>query len=311
MIGIYKITNLIDGKVYIGQSHDIDQRFIEHCNHHKFGVGKDIYELGKENFSFEVLEECSSELLDAREDYYIQKYNAIKDGYNNIRGGQKNIGESNSNVKLTEQDVYYIREAYKNHEKQKEVYEKYKDIISLGNFQHIWQGKTWTNIHMDVYTPENKAYYKSVKVYDYSYNKANRKLSDQDVYDIRESYKRGERKDLVYAKYQNNISKSYFDKLWNGCTITDIHMDVYTPENRERQRKQSISLGSPEAKFTDDEIMYYRRKHANGYSITELLKEAHEQGKDYKYCAFDSMIIGRQYKRLPMPAVYFEKGGNN
>ena len=87
MIGIYKITNLINGKVYIGQSIHIERRWMEHCNPSSSSViSKAIQKYGKENFNFEVLKEFSiqdSDKLDEYEDYYIHYYNSLVPyGYN-------------------------------------------------------------------------------------------------------------------------------------------------------------------------------------------------------------------------------------
>lgn len=88
MIGIYRVTNLINGKTYIGQSIDIQRRFWEHrCvshesnRHLKFALQK----YGKENFKYEILEECDESMLDERERYYIEKF---KPEYNVASGGQ-------------------------------------------------------------------------------------------------------------------------------------------------------------------------------------------------------------------------------
>ena len=84
MIGVYKIENLINGKIYIGQSIHIERRWKEHCiPSSKSLIGKAIKKYGKENFSFQVLNECAQENLDELEEYYISKYNSIApNGYN-------------------------------------------------------------------------------------------------------------------------------------------------------------------------------------------------------------------------------------
>ncbi len=82
--GIYKIENLINHKVYIGQSVHIERRWKEHCQYSTKSVISDaIKKYGKENFSFQILEECSLDELNDKEIYYIQKFNCITpNGYN-------------------------------------------------------------------------------------------------------------------------------------------------------------------------------------------------------------------------------------
>ena len=84
MIGIYKIENLINHKIYVGQSIHIERRWKEHCQPSaKSLISAAIKEYGKENFLFQVLEECSREELNEKEDYYIQKFNCVApNGYN-------------------------------------------------------------------------------------------------------------------------------------------------------------------------------------------------------------------------------------
>lgn len=99
MIGIYKITNKINNKIYIGQSIHIETRIKEHL--WKATNSKDvsfnapihlaIRKYGKENFEWEVIEECSIQDIDEKEKYYIQQYNSlVPNGYNISTGGQKN-----------------------------------------------------------------------------------------------------------------------------------------------------------------------------------------------------------------------------
>ena len=91
--GIYKITNMENDKVYVGQAVDTYKRWCEHC---KAGLGIDtpqgnklysaMLEDGLENFTFELLEECPREELNRKEAYYISLYNSVQYGYNSTKG---------------------------------------------------------------------------------------------------------------------------------------------------------------------------------------------------------------------------------
>ena len=102
MIGIYIITNLIDGKSYIGKS----EKNIEYRLHqHKFGISSNehlqnaIRKYGIENFTFEMLEECSKEDCCDRERYWINFYNTLyPNGYNYTTGGENKSGFNFSNI---------------------------------------------------------------------------------------------------------------------------------------------------------------------------------------------------------------------
>ena len=94
---IYKITNKINGKVYIGQTiRSLDDRWQQHLRNAKNGVQTHFYhairKYGEENFIPEII--CSAntkEELNVLETYYIQEYDAIDLGYNMIDGGNNNV----------------------------------------------------------------------------------------------------------------------------------------------------------------------------------------------------------------------------
>ena len=93
MIGIYKIENILNGMIYIGQSVRIERRFQEHImqSHNSQQIDKAINELGVENFTFNIIEQCSIEQLDERENYWISFYQCLyPNGYN--------IVENNSSI---------------------------------------------------------------------------------------------------------------------------------------------------------------------------------------------------------------------
>lgn len=92
--GIYKITNLENGRVYIGQT---KQTFKERWRCHvKRGIRAEIgtqnklytamWEDGIENFTFEILSECAADELNEKEKEYIEFYNADTWGYNSNKG---------------------------------------------------------------------------------------------------------------------------------------------------------------------------------------------------------------------------------
>ena len=94
--GIYKITRIKTGEVYIGQAVNISDRWSNHCKS-ALGVGtlassqlhRVMREDGPEQFTWEVLEETPKEKLKERESYYIDFYDSKTYGLNTIRGEQK------------------------------------------------------------------------------------------------------------------------------------------------------------------------------------------------------------------------------
>jgi group I intron endonuclease len=84
IIGIYKITNP-KGKIYIGQSIDIERRFKEYktlqCKNQP-KIYNSLYKYTPENHMFEIIEECIFEQLNNRELYWKLYYNSINEGLN-------------------------------------------------------------------------------------------------------------------------------------------------------------------------------------------------------------------------------------
>lgn len=86
--GIYKITNLQNNMCYVGQSTNIAERWKQHI---KRGLGADtptrnklypiMQTVGVENFSFEIIEECTKSQLNDREDYWQDFFKAKEFGY--------------------------------------------------------------------------------------------------------------------------------------------------------------------------------------------------------------------------------------
>lgn len=94
MAYIYKITNQVNQKVYIGKTtSSINRRWNQHkseLNKNK-DVNRPLYKAirkyGVKNFIIEMIEECPSEIVNEREIYWIQQYDSYHNGYNATLGG--------------------------------------------------------------------------------------------------------------------------------------------------------------------------------------------------------------------------------
>lgn len=92
---IYKITNQINGKVYVGQTYDLAQRRSQHLREGKLEgkLKRPLYCAMRkhdiENFIFEVIEECLENIVDEREIYWISTLDSMnpEKGYNLTPGG--------------------------------------------------------------------------------------------------------------------------------------------------------------------------------------------------------------------------------
>lgn len=230
MIGIYKITNKINNKAYIGLSIDIEHRKKTHFkrayNKNDKEYDKALYrairKYGTENFVFEILEECKKEELYNKEKFYIKKFNSFYNGYNETPGGEGvviNEGEKHPNHKLTEKDVIDIRKRYANLELKNNVRKIYEDKISYSGFNKIWQGITWKHIMPEVYTEEN-IYKHKIEQNKIERNKiikgkpGRMKLTKEEVIDIRIKFKNN-----IPIK---NIWEEYYKDKVSLATIRDI-----------------------------------------------------------------------------------------
>lgn len=164
-IGIYKYENKLNGKVYIGLSSNIERRYQQHLTASRSdiasGIDKAIQIYGIDNFDFEVVELCNEEELDEREIYWISYYDSYHNGYNRTIGGRSVRKENHPRALFTEKQVWDIREKYGQRIKRSEVFKPYiEQGFTERALLKIWNCENWTDVHSDVYTPENKAWHK-------------------------------------------------------------------------------------------------------------------------------------------------------
>lgn len=110
---IYKITNIINKTMYIGQTINLEDRWKKHkhfnsnCRYLKYAINK----YGIDNFKFELICICFDEDMNKLEIEYMKKYNTlVPNGYNLREGGnsgkhnietKKKIGDSLRGRKIT------------------------------------------------------------------------------------------------------------------------------------------------------------------------------------------------------------------
>lgn len=156
---IYKITNTINNKVYIGYtSGTIQHRWREHVNaaiscNSPYPFHKAIRKYGFNNFNIQQIEEVADKKSAMeREKYWIQYYRSYtkwNKGYNATLGGEDNPqlkGENSPVAKLTQKDVDNIRNDLLNTSlSYLEIIQKHKLTISDRHIASINSGESWRN----------------------------------------------------------------------------------------------------------------------------------------------------------------------
>lgn len=190
MIGIYKISNNINKKIYVGQSVNIEERFSVHKSayernrHPELPLYKAISKYRLENFSFDVIEECEIKELDEREKYWISvlRSSINENGYNIRAGGDGMRCDNHPKHKLTKEDAEDIRKRYNGKERCKEVEKLYRDKIGQSG-------------------EENRC----------------AKLTAEDVKNIRKAKENKQKMEDVFPQYlHKNISYRYSKQVWYG-----------------------------------------------------------------------------------------------
>lgn len=141
--GIYAITNEANGKIYVGQSNNINRRYREHFSmlrhnrHSNEHLQSAWNKYGENNFTFNVLKECPISNLDNWERWFISSTQSSNKryGYNKELGG-------NLNKILSEETKEKIRKNHKHYFRGKHHTEKAKQLISKAN-----KGKLIGNKH--------------------------------------------------------------------------------------------------------------------------------------------------------------------
>lgn len=307
MTGIYKITNIKNGKVYVGKANDIVSRWSEHRRDYKKEKfkKKHLYlafrKHGIENFKFEVLQECKEEELNMLEKSYISKLSSFsfmkeKGGYNTALGGDGGVcvGETNGNCKLTDDEVFTIREFYREMKTMRSAFDIVKEKVSFNTFHDVWKGNTWKHINYEVYTKERKRQQRNNFSRDQQIQN-NRKLSDEEVLMIRDKKNEGLTRTQVYESINRKVSINTFNDVWYNKTFSWIKS---VKEDRSVKHHKVIKQDgerNPISLFSNDEVFSIREMKENGANLKTVYDLFQNR---VGYACFYNVWIGKSYSNI-------------
>lgn len=166
---IYKVTNKINGKSYIGQSiNALHERKKSHKHGMKF-TNSFVYfhnalrKYGWDNFIWEILENCLNNKLNKREVYYIDKFNTFNIGYNLTPGGDfnpMNIQEIRNKVSQAQTGKILSKETRKKISeslKGRKYSKQYKENMSKIKSKILWLIETPTGEKFHLFNCKNFA----------------------------------------------------------------------------------------------------------------------------------------------------------
>lgn len=236
---IYKVTNLVNGKVYIGKT---TQKINIRKNQHKYSslkanskslIHKAIRKYGWENFEWEVIDLASSEdELNSKEIHWIKYHNTYLKGYNLTHGGDGSLGykpseeylakihEKPTSAKLSKEQVIQIKRLLiTGNYTQREIAEMFE--VTRETIKCIKTGKSWSYVEIDGFIPSK-----------YSMKGADNptsKLTDEDVVEIKLMLKDGIKQQKIadlFGVTRSTIYKIKTGKTWSNIVIDDVEVKI-------------------------------------------------------------------------------------
>lgn len=234
---VYKSTNLVNNKVYIGiTTRNFEKRIKEHINasiinDSSLVFHRAIRKYGEDNFKWEIIDYANTlEELNEKEKYWINFYNTCIfykncNGYNMTIGGEGTFGYKHSeenrqklselkkgvsisdSTNFTDEEILKIKELLKSNISQKDIAKMFNvtnEVISS-----IKRGRSWINIEEDISTIK----YWNAK-----------KLTKDDVLEIKQLIKSKIAYDEIAKKF--NVASITIEQIKSGITWKDVGDDV-------------------------------------------------------------------------------------
>lgn len=235
MKGIYKFTNKINGKCYIGQSVSLENRRKSHKRNYKnknlpsyeSNFYKALRKYGFDNFDYEIIcqsDNFSIEDLNYYEQYYVKYYDSYHNGYNMNYGGNATGG----NYYIDENTILKIKDILKNNPEisMTQIKEDF-NISSVGIISSINSGKSYNfvgNYNYPIRKQDNIN-----QIYQGERN-GNAVFSNNEVLDMRKQYV-SKTLPEIYNCYKDRASFDEIKKIVYGTHF--LNLPIY----KKRQKK--------------------------------------------------------------------------
>lgn len=249
--GIYMIKNLVNNKVYIGQSINIKKRFREHkynlknnihANHHLQNAWN---KYGGENFEFIVLEYCTENLINNKEEYYISVYKTIdsKYGYNKKEGGKNGRLSEETKNKMS------ISQMGKKHSEETKLIIKEKNL-----------GKK--------YSEETKNKMSESKIGKHYHTEESKKsISEKNK---NNNYNLGKKRDKTFSDKMRilNTGKKYSEETRRNLSLSHMKFDIETVHLIRKEINNGASIKDLVLKYhVCDETLRKIKKYIKPYNF--------------------------------------------
>lgn len=256
----YKITNLINGKKYIGITTNFKRRMRQHIKGYiDCPISRAISKYGKDSFSYEIIaENLSIEEAEEMEIKIIKEESTLcPNGYNLAKGGLHGGTKS----KITDEQIQYIKD--NRNQPEYVLYNEFSDIISYGYFKQLYRDE----IRKDI-IPKVEMYPYNLQ---FSCQFTRTKLEYDDIIRIRNDYKNHREWHEVYEDYKSKVAETTFWDIYMGHRFSLIMPEVFTLENKKIRASLAHSgEKNANAKLSKEDVLMIREKGKSGLSVKEI-----------------------------------------
>lgn len=229
---IYKITNKINKKWYIGKTdRTLEIRWREHLSDfkNKFNLNRKLHlsmrKYGVENFTIEEVKRVFQDEWKEEEINMILSLGGYENpaSMNSSPGGEGfGSGEDSIVALLKNSEVLEIRKRRFNGESKKEVFKDYSDKITFNGFESVWLENGYLNIGTQYFLNKEKS--ELISLANRGSKNGRAKLTEEIVFEIRKKKKEGFSKSEIQNQHLY-IPKSTFNKVWNYYTWKHVKID--------------------------------------------------------------------------------------